>query len=164
MRFLLFVSLFLLSPFEVYANEVGNFCALSQVSHRPDADVNYVPGVDVRGKAVAPADLNDHSSMVPDVIKIPVTLDLAERLGGGLPAGTLMESEIAMIEIHGDGRVLMNGHDISTASDALCSRVNVLKEKTKEASQGLQKPEKIIEQPKAMPPQSNGVVIWGEGQ
>lgn len=51
-------------------------------THRPSDDVTYKPGVDVHGKAVAPADLNGgYASMVPDEITIPISIDLADRLG-----------------------------------------------------------------------------------
>jgi hypothetical protein len=52
------------------------------VAHTPVAGANYTPGVDVHGKAVAPADLGGgYPKMVPDEIEIPITVDLADRLG-----------------------------------------------------------------------------------
>jgi len=52
------------------------------VAHTPDADVAYQPGVDVNGNAVVSADLNGgYRNMVPEDITIPISVDLADRLG-----------------------------------------------------------------------------------
>ena len=49
--------------------------------HVPGKDVEYKPGVDVRGKAVAPADLGGGYDMqIPDEINIQIGIDLADRL------------------------------------------------------------------------------------
>ena len=51
--------------------------------HQPSGDVAYKPGVDARGKAVAPADLSGGFKMVlPDVFEFNVTKDLTAYLGG----------------------------------------------------------------------------------
>lgn len=51
--------------------------------HQPSGDVAYKPGVDVRGKAVAPADLSGGFKMIlPDVFEFNVTKDLSAYLGG----------------------------------------------------------------------------------
>ena len=56
------------------------------VTHVASSDVSYRPGVDVNGNAVAPADLNAQPQIsVPDVISIPVTIDLATNLGINTP-------------------------------------------------------------------------------
>jgi G:T/U-mismatch repair DNA glycosylase len=53
------------------------------VRHQARADVAYKPGVDVRGKKVAPADLAGSFQMVlPDVFEFNVTKDLTAYLGG----------------------------------------------------------------------------------
>ena len=52
------------------------------VLHRPDADVYYKPGVDVRGNPVAPADVPGQARIaVPGEITIRVTVDLLQRHG-----------------------------------------------------------------------------------
>ncbi|MEP2189339.1 MAG: hypothetical protein ABJK54_12615, partial [Alphaproteobacteria bacterium] len=51
--------------------------------HQPSGDVAYKPGVDARGKPVAPADLSGGFKMVlPDVFEFNVTKDLTAYLGG----------------------------------------------------------------------------------
>ncbi|MEQ9575787.1 MAG: hypothetical protein RLN77_09425, partial [Rhodospirillales bacterium] len=50
--------------------------------HQSSGDVAYKPGVDARGKAVAPADLSGGFQMVlPDVYEFNVTKDLTSSLG-----------------------------------------------------------------------------------
>ncbi len=51
------------------------------VGHKPSADVEYKPGVDVHGKSVAPADLGGGYGMtLPESIDIQIGVDLADRL------------------------------------------------------------------------------------
>jgi|GEM_PF-921463 hypothetical protein len=89
------------------------------VKHVPDADVAYQPGVDVHGKAVAPADLPGQPQMqLPDQIKIPLTLNLAKTLNlntsaypyNQLGAGT--EAQLGTLTVEGD-RVSFNGQPLS---------------------------------------------------
>jgi hypothetical protein len=52
------------------------------VQHASTNNAAYTPGVDVRGKAVAPADLDGGSNMiVPEAIDIQIGVDLADRMG-----------------------------------------------------------------------------------
>ncbi|WP_448202941.1 hypothetical protein [Azospirillum sp. sgz302134] len=88
--------------------------------HRPAPDVEYTPGVDVRGRAVAPADLpgSAGSATPPERFDIPITLDLARRMGirvpgGGLPAGT----DVGTLTVQG-GRLFFNGQPIGGAAEA----------------------------------------------
>ena len=51
------------------------------VQHVLADDVTYKPGVDVRGKAVAPADLGGgYNVQIPEEINIQIGIDLADRL------------------------------------------------------------------------------------
>ena len=94
----------------------------------PSGDVapaDYVPGVDVRGKAVAPADL--HAAHQIDVVRIPLTLDLAREISQYEPAqwdfgGLGADARLGMLEIHSDGTVLYDGADLSTAAYAVCGK------------------------------------------
>jgi hypothetical protein len=80
----------------------------------------YTPGVDVHGNAVVPADLKAAAG-ANDVIKIPVTIDLAKTLTQNLPAGTEMDAAVSMIEIHKDGKVMYNGQDVTQQASAVCA-------------------------------------------
>ena len=90
-------------------------------AHQLAPDVAFRPGVDVHGNPVAPADIGPALTALPDVIRVPVTIDLVERLKLSLPAGTILEAPVALVDIHSDGRVLYNGRDISGDVAALCA-------------------------------------------
>ena len=93
-------------------------------------DTTYQPGIDVNGNAVTPADLNGSAQIpAPDAIIIPLTLDLASRLGipPGGNADYLARPVIGDVVVARDGRVTFNGTPLT--SDAqyelsqLCQRV-----------------------------------------
>ncbi len=91
--------------------------------HESAKGVAYEPGVDVHGKPVVPADYNNGGqSMVPDIVKIPLTVDLARRLNGPLPAGTQLETVTGNLEIRKDGIVTYNGQDMTQQANVLCGR------------------------------------------
>ena len=52
------------------------------VQHRPGADVAFKPGVDIRGKPVAPADLPGQARLTaPTEITINMTIDVLQQYG-----------------------------------------------------------------------------------
>jgi hypothetical protein len=80
------------------------------VSHVPDDDVTYKPGVDVRGNKVAPADLNGGSNILnalPKEIEFPVTIDFFEYAGIAVPNGVSGEQNIGKVSYR-NGRVYFN--------------------------------------------------------
>ncbi|MBM3598342.1 MAG: hypothetical protein FJX35_09025 [Alphaproteobacteria bacterium] len=90
------------------------------VEHQPSADVAYKPGVDVRGRPVAPADLPSNASPIkmPDVIEIPISIDLSNRLAPSLQ-GTLYrpEARIGTVSVRGN-QVFFNNEPLSGADQA----------------------------------------------
>jgi hypothetical protein len=92
----------------------------------PDAqavsDVEYTPGVDVNGKAVVPADINALNATVPDVINIPVTVDLVQKYSLMNMQGVELKPDVSNIAIHKDGRVTYNGQDISKQTYSVCAK------------------------------------------
>lgn len=87
--------------------------------HRPAPDVEYTPGVDVRGNAVAPADLpGSHSAAPMESFDIPVTLDFARRMGVAVPSGGLPgRTQVGSLAVRGN-RVLFNGQPLGAANEA----------------------------------------------
>jgi len=83
----------------------------------------YRAGVDVNGNAVTPADLNTPAMALPDVIKIPLEFNLAQRLSA-LGVNTLNNTRsvgaLGTVDVYMDGRVEFNGEDITQRSRALC--------------------------------------------
>lgn len=130
---------------------------------------DYTPGVDVNGNPVAAADMNDYSHILPHTIQIPIVVDLAERLSVDLPAGTKLEAPIQTVEIQKDGRITLNGEDITKAAQALCSGTNVINQKSERQILN-PKPEfdiltgrkKVVTKPVIDAGESDGF-IWGEG-
>ena len=98
------------------------------VTHVSSSDVAYTPGVDVNGGAVAPADLNAQPQIqVPDVISIPVTIDLATSLGIQTPF--LARPTVGNVQVTRDGRVSFNGQPINgDAQHELAKRCQVVKD------------------------------------
>lgn len=91
--------------------------------HRPAADVEYTPGVDVHGRAVAPADLPGTGGPSIDRFDIPVTMGLARRLGYAVPPGLPRDMEVGRLTLLGD-RLYFNGQPIGATREteiyALC--------------------------------------------
>ena len=101
------------------------------VTHVASSDVSYRPGVDVNGNAVVPADLGNAvvpadlnaqpQIAVPDVISIPVTIDLATNLGINTPF--LARPTVGEVQTTRDGRVTFNCQPIGgSAQQELAKR------------------------------------------
>ena len=81
------------------------------VRHVAAADVNYKPGVDVRGNAVKPADLNSGGQVgLPEDFSFPLTVDLSERLGLD-SSDILARPVLGEIKVSG-GKVTFNGEPL----------------------------------------------------
>ena len=55
-----------------------------------------------------------------DVVRFPVTVDLVQAFGLVVPVGTELEPQFGMIEVHPDGRILYNEHNISSRVEEVC--------------------------------------------
>lgn len=89
--------------------------------HYPADDVTYQPGRDVRGKAVAPADLDGGSGLLlPEAVVIPIEVELFERYG--IPANAANFKGDAFIgEVVVDvatGRAIFNGQPLQSEAEA----------------------------------------------
>lgn len=89
------------------------------VPHQPDPGVAFQPGVDARGRPVAPADLTPAPKVVPDRLWFVLSVDLARRLGGPLQG----DLPLGIVSIE-QGRVLFDGRPLAagdrTALEAAC--------------------------------------------
>ncbi len=121
MRFIVLALLLISAP--VMAQDivsVETFCRILPEYQQP-AGVEYQPGVDVNGKAVAPADLNGASPIQNfETIEIPVEVDLISRFGLAPKPGVELQPYVALMSIHKNGRVDYNGQDISKQAHELC--------------------------------------------
>ncbi len=89
--------------------------------HYPSGDVAYQPGRDVRGKPVAPADLDGGSGLIlPEAVVIPIEVDLFERYG--IPANQdNFKGDIFIGEVVVDvatGRAIFNGQPLQSEAEA----------------------------------------------
>jgi hypothetical protein len=88
------------------------------VRHVPLDDVAYRPGVDVKGRKVAPADLGGGTHIpVPEQVVISIDVDLSETIGAA-PSG-LYEPEARLGSVvYRDGRAWYNGVELATDATA----------------------------------------------
>lgn len=104
-----------------------NDCA-RLVAHRPAPDATYTPGVDVQGRAVAPADLPGTAPIaLPDEIVIDITVEIQKRFG--IPSDAAMfkpEARVGTVVVKPDGSATFNGQPMTTpeqqALSALCQK------------------------------------------
>lgn len=97
------------------------------VQHTPAADVTYKPGVDARGRAVAPADLNPAPQIrVPDTIVFDAGVDLRRY---GVPTSSPLfqpNVKVGEVRVDKDGRTYFNGQPLGdpeiAALEAFCKR------------------------------------------
>ncbi len=91
------------------------------ISHTPRDDVTFKPGVDVNGKAVAPADLQTSQdyNFLKQVQDIPLTVDLAKRLSIDT-TGLEMKTALPPLQMRPDGRIFWNGQDITQQAAYYC--------------------------------------------
>jgi len=86
--------------------------------HEPRADVEYKPGVDVRGKPVAPADVPGSPAIkLPKTINIPIGIDLEEKYGLGAGGKYTGEATIGTVKVR-KGRVYWNNELLGDAEQA----------------------------------------------
>ena len=95
--------------------------AAAQPGARAVAGADYVPGVDVRGNPVAPADLAGAPRVtLPEEQVLPVTPDVFTFLGRAPPRG-LEQLRINVGELRirlSDARTTFNGQPLGPAADA----------------------------------------------
>ncbi len=106
-------------PVQAESYGVRAVCS-TMVEHQPDSDVHYHPGMQVQGEFDVPVNIENSLQPTHDVIKIPVTVDLVDAFGLTVENGVELEPDVAMIEVHMDGRVTYNGQDIKSHVETGC--------------------------------------------
>lgn len=107
-----------------------NDCA-RLVAHQPSADVTYKPGVDVHGRAVAPADLPGTPQIaIPEEIAIDITVEIQKRFN--IPSNSALfkpEARVGTVVVKPDGSATFNGQPLTSpeqqALSALCQKQGV---------------------------------------
>lgn len=113
-----------LAQVQVSATTINTCRQILAVADRPAAraatvpGAAYVPSVDARGNAVAPADLNP-ALQVPDEIVLPVAPEVFTFNGRTPPRGFPdLRANLGEFRLRlGDGRITFNGQPLSPTSD-----------------------------------------------
>ncbi len=88
------------------------------IRHQPSADVAFRPGVGVRGRRVAPADLGGGTNIaVPREIEIPITVELDKTIGAAASGLYKPEANIGKV-VYKNGRAWFNGQLLETSANA----------------------------------------------
>jgi hypothetical protein len=131
-------------------------------------DAAYKPGVDAQGKAVVSADV---SGPVPvpalkQTLRIPLDIDLAQRLNEVMPDGAKLEANMGLVEVAPDGKVIINGKDMTAPTTAMCNNIEKQKAaalKTKDApkvkKKAVVKPTEPVEPVAAETPAVDGPAV-----
>lgn len=88
------------------------------VKYTADPDVTYKPDVDVHGKPVAPADLNDNQVKIPDQIFIELSLPFKDLLKNYNPKLENAEVYVGTVEYDiASGRLFFNGQELTDPAE-----------------------------------------------
>ncbi|MCB1562320.1 MAG: hypothetical protein KDJ75_01990 [Alphaproteobacteria bacterium] len=175
-------ALFVFAP-AAFAQEIvlGTLCQ-DDIDALIAKGVEYQPGVDVNGNAVAPADLNQSVKILSYPVEIPVEISLIKWMNLNVDPALRLDPEVGHFELQKDGRITYNGQDISDRVH-LCEKghdtdtalpeerpsvrtEDVVPRDTKESGQAV--PDRISSPPPApeLPktPESLGEMIKGEAE
>ncbi|MBX2834152.1 MAG: hypothetical protein KTR28_04175 [Micavibrio sp.] len=123
-----------------------------KAGYKAGDDVNFKPDHDV------PADINPLNAS-PGAILIPIEINLAQRYGLVLPAGTELKPVVSSIAIYPDGRIEYNGQDVSQKVEEICeSDVQV----DRQAASDIISSPPIVKKKAAPPVRGGSEVIKGE--
>lgn len=93
------------------------------LSHKPDEDVMYRPGVDVEGNPVEPAELNNtHIIPAPKVIEFPLTIELDKYLKTtGVTKNLELKTNLETLKVDMDtGIVTYDNQELTTVLQDYC--------------------------------------------
>jgi hypothetical protein len=122
----IFLAAMILTAFPAFADEMVDAKTCSYLTaHKPDADVEYQPGVDVSGKPVVEADISPSVVTAPTRFEFPVTLNLAQKIG--LPIPYAIEGNMTAGTVtYDNGTLFFNGKPMEGEAEAnlkaLCNR------------------------------------------
>ncbi len=117
MRILFILALLFALPAQAETITITNEACEFARLHQPDASVEFQPGMDADGNAVAPADLDGGGIMPwPQDITIPLALDLQNSLNiSNRLTGT--DAIIGTVE-YKNGKLYFNGQPIGESAQA----------------------------------------------
>jgi hypothetical protein len=115
------LALFLLTGSAAAQIRVSGTDCRRLVEHKADASVAYTPGVDVNGRAVAPADLPGGAKVqVPDEFVIPIVFYL--KRGFGAPGNPTTGVQAGQVTVKGN-TAYYNGQSLTDESQEELARL-----------------------------------------
>lgn len=118
MKILFLALLVLLIPGVAFAAPDSAVCQVL-ASHQPRADVIHQPDADVNA--------NPNTTVVPEIVKVPLTIDLAKRVAALEGEEVELDAPMGMVEIHQNGKVFYDGQDWTSSVMTLCGQSHVVK-------------------------------------
>ena len=88
------------------------------IAHQASADVEYKSGVDVHGKPVVEADINQSPVQMPEKVTFDITVDLAKFIGITAPDGVEGQAKIGTLEIDNKGGMTFGGKPLEDEAAA----------------------------------------------
>ena len=83
----------------------------------------YKPGVSASGKDVTPAEGDQQVKQeIHEVVAVPLTVDLARRMGIDTPEGVKLEKQLGTLRIDRKGTIRFQDDDITDKARQLCNR------------------------------------------
>jgi hypothetical protein len=110
---------------------VDSTACQSLIEYKEPAGVEYQPGVDAKGRHVAPADLNGVPDIkLPDSIDVPLTLDVLENSGVTVPEGMEGKASLGKLTFKGNA-VYLNGQRLggrdTAALEQACRKAGLIR-------------------------------------
>ena len=122
MRFLAILLLVTFTNQAHAADDKDKVCKLVS-TYSPAQNVVYQAGVDVNGNPVVGADLNTSPmNEALNIIKVPLNVDLAQRVARLTGQGIEMNAPLGMLEIQQNGKITYNGEDWTKPVMTLCGQ------------------------------------------
>ena len=84
-------------------------------------DADYKPGVSASGEDVTPAEGPQAESRVREVVAVPLTIDLARRMGLDVPDDIEMKTRLGTLRIDRKGAIRFEDKDITDKAKQLCN-------------------------------------------
>ena len=82
---------------------------------------NYKSGVRVSGEEVTPAEGPQAGRDVREVVTVPLTIDLARRMGVNVPDSIEMKAQLGILHIDREGAIRFDNKDITDKARQLCN-------------------------------------------
>jgi len=122
---------------EAVCGTLTKYKKVNDAAYRPDADVN--------GNAVVPADIDADNVVIENVTKVPITVDLANRIARLRDKGVEMDAAVGSITIYPDGRLKMGEQDVTKEIRLMCGQSQILEEtQTPQEQQHQETPDQIM--------------------